>query len=47
MLEAGPWFGPNGPLRLFDGLRVLRYEDTIATSDFFNRETMRVFRCRR
>ena len=46
VVEGQPaWFGgDNGLLRMLPGLRALRYEDTIAPSDFFNRQEMRVLR---
>lgn len=45
VVEAGrSWFPPNGLLKMFDGLRVLRYEDELAPSDFFNRSEMFIVR---
>ncbi|HEX6976003.1 MAG TPA: methyltransferase domain-containing protein [Vicinamibacterales bacterium] len=34
----------NGALEAFKGLRVLRYEDELSRSDYFNREQMNVIR---
>ena len=38
------FFPPNGALEMFKGLRILRYEDVPAVSDYFNREQMNVLR---
>jgi hypothetical protein len=45
VVEAGrDWFPLNGLLRSFQPLRVLRYEDEPAPSDFFGRREMHVVR---
>jgi SAM-dependent methyltransferase len=45
VVEGGQeWFGDNGLLKMFPKLRVLRYEDVTAPSDFFNRRQMQVAR---
>ena len=45
VVEAGrAWFGRNALLKMFDGLRIVHYEDRIAPSDFFNRREMAVVR---
>jgi SAM-dependent methyltransferase len=45
VVEAGRgWFPKNGLLKMFDALRILRYEDEIAASDFFGRREMAIAR---
>lgn len=38
------WFGANGLLKSFEGLRVLYYEDVVSRSDFFQRQEIPVAR---
>ena len=38
------FFPPNGALEMFKALRILKYEDVPAVSDYFDREQMNVLR---
>ena len=45
VVEAGSaWFPENGLVRMFDGLRIVHYENRVGQSDFFNRSDMPIVR---
>ena len=45
VVEAGSsWFPENGLVKMFDGLRIVHYENRVGQSDFFNRSDMPIVR---